>query len=257
MAAKTIIAFDFDGVICDGRPEYFHSASLGYQKIWPDEPITPTATLQGSFNDLRPLIETGWEMIILLRALQQGIPTVQLWQAWSAIVQRTLQQENLSAAQLMEALDQVRDRQLQTQLDQWLGRHHFYLGMVALLQNLLQQNDVTPYIITTKEARFTRQLLQHQNVDFPAAQIFGKEQKQPKTATLKQLLSPEVETFIFIEDRLKTLEKVQQQPELSTLQLFLADWGYNTAPERSSATQQGIPVVNLSQWVQAVTETIS
>ncbi len=256
MAPKTIIAFDFDGVICDGLPEYFHSACLAYQTIWPSKPEDLLTELQADFNELRPLIETGWEMIILLRALQQHIPKAQLWEAWQTIVQQILQQENLSSVQVMQALDQVRDRQLQTQLDQWLGRHQFYPGMVKLLQNLLDQDDVTPYIITTKEARFTRQLLQHQNVDFPAAQIFGKEQKQPKTITLKQLLAPEVETFLFIEDRLKTLEKVRQQPELNTLQLFLADWGYNTSPERAAATKQGIPVVNLSQWIQTATEKI-
>lgn len=252
--AETIIAFDFDGVICDGLPEYFHSAQLAYQTLWPEPEVNFPSTIQADFNVLRPLIETGWEMIILLRALQQRISKTQLWEAWPATVQQLLAQENLSSRELMQALDQVRDRQIHTQLDQWLGRHHFYPGMVALLQNLLQQNDATPYIITTKEARFTRQLLQHQNVDFPAAQIFGKEQKQPKTTTLKQLLSPEVETFLFIEDRLKTLEKVHQQPELEPLELFLADWGYNTASERAAAKNQNIPVVNLSQWTEIVTE---
>ncbi|MBV5257868.1 HAD family hydrolase [Synechococcus moorigangaii CMS01] len=255
--AKKIIAFDFDGVICDGLPEYFHSSCLAYQTLWPDYNPDALANLQADFNHLRPLIETGWEMIILLRALQQQIPTTHLWYNWPATVQQLLQTNNLNSSELMRALDQVRDRQIQTQLNQWLERHQFYPGMIALLQNLLHQDDVTPYIITTKEARFTRQLLQSQNVDFPAAQIFGKEQKQPKTVTLKQLLSPKVKTFLFIEDRLKTLEKVQQQPELNNLQLFLADWGYNTAAEQTAAKNQGIPVVNMTQWTGIMAEKIS
>ncbi|WP_397427653.1 HAD family hydrolase [Picosynechococcus sp. NKBG15041c] len=247
------MAFDFDGVICDGLPEYFHSSCLAYQTLWPDHNPDALANLQADFNHLRPLIETGWEMIILLRALQQQIPTTQLWHSWSATVQQLLQIENVHSHELMQALDQVRDRQIQTQLNQWLGRHHFYPGIVPLLQHLLAQDGVTPYIITTKEARFTQQLLQHQNIDFPAAQIFGKEQKQPKAITLEKLLSPDTETFLFIEDRLKTLEKVRQQPALNSLELFLADWGYNTAAERAAAKSLRVPVVNISQWEQIIT----
>jgi len=32
----------------------------------------------------------------------------------------------------------------------------------------------------------------------------------------------------FVEDRLKTLQLVHQQPDLDAVKLYLADWGYNT-----------------------------
>ncbi|NET17065.1 MAG: HAD family hydrolase, partial [Okeania sp. SIO1H6] len=41
----------------------------------------------------------------------------------------------------------------------------------------------------------------------------------------------------FVEDRLKTLLSVQKQSDLKEVELFLADWGYNTQKERESVTQ--------------------
>ncbi|HEY9646292.1 MAG TPA: hypothetical protein V6C88_07990, partial [Chroococcidiopsis sp.] len=55
----------------------------------------------------------------------------------------------------------------------------------------------------------------------------------------------------FVEDRLKTLLTVQSQPDLSTVTLFLADWGYNTAAERQQAQASGdIRLLSLDTFAQ-------
>jgi hypothetical protein len=52
-----------------------------------------------------------------------------------------------------------------------------------------------------------------------------------------------------VEDRLKTLLSVKQQPDLSQVRLFLADWGYNTLPERESVAQNPpVQLLSLSQF---------
>jgi hypothetical protein len=42
---------------------------------------------------------------------------------------------------------------------------------------------------------------------------------------------------------------VKQQPDLSQVRLFLADWGYNTLPERESVAQNPpVQLLSLSQF---------
>jgi hypothetical protein len=67
------------------------------------------------------------------------------------------------------------------------------------------------YIITTKESRFVKQLLQKVAINFPAARLIGKEIKQPKYLTIQQILAdlPESPANLwFVEDRLDALELV-------------------------------------------------
>ncbi|MFN9958138.1 MAG: HAD family hydrolase, partial [bacterium] len=49
----------------------------------------------------------------------------------------------------------------------------------------------------------------------------------------------------------KTLELVKQQSDLKDVQLFLADWGYNTQPEREAGQNDSrIRVISLSDFSQ-------
>jgi hypothetical protein len=99
-----------------------------------------------------------------------------------------------------------------------------------------------PVIITTKDGRFTRQLLESQGINLPADAIYGKEMRQSKADTLRQLL-PTADSIWFVEDRLPTLYSIVSQPDLADVELFLANWGYNTAAERATANQD--PTITL------------
>src|SRR5256885_13397358 len=67
MTPPRILALDFDGVVCDGRPEYFETAWQAYVAAWPAPALTSsrTARIAARFSALRPLIESGWEMPLL------------------------------------------------------------------------------------------------------------------------------------------------------------------------------------------------
>lgn len=251
MSTKKIIAFDFDGVLCDGLAEYFYASAIAHQSI-------TNLTLESSslekirpaFYELRPVIETGWEMVALIQALLHEETIDSIWQDWSGILQKTLQTWDVEQSKLMVALDETRDRLITEQLEYWLSLHQFYPDMVECLQRLQAAEDIDVYIITTKEGRFAHQLLLQQGIGFPRKNVFGKEVKQPKAATLKQLLSPQTLSCWFIEDRLKTLEKVRQETALDTVKLFLATWGYNRPAdlEKVASSYPEITVVNLASW---------
>src|SRR5215510_9985384 len=71
MTIPDILALDFDGVLCDGMREYFEASRRAYRRVWPDE-NAPGKELFPAFRALRPVIMTGWEMPLLLRAIVVG-----------------------------------------------------------------------------------------------------------------------------------------------------------------------------------------
>lgn len=233
-----ILALDFDGVLCDGLAEYFQSAWRAYCQIWqPERPIQGD-DLESSFSRLRPVIETGWEMPVLLRALILGISEEEILHDWSRIATQIVTSEQLEAKKLAKTLDAIRDEWIAQDLEGWLALHRFYPGVADKVRQTLAEGRTQVWIITTKEGRFVRRLLQQQGIELPGELIIGKEFKRPKHETLRQIIADRGDRGVwFVEDRLKTLRSLQQQPDLQAVRLYLADWGYNTESERESARQ--------------------
>ncbi|MBD2291936.1 HAD family hydrolase [Anabaena sphaerica FACHB-251] len=251
--SPTILALDFDGVICDGLIEYFEVAWRTYCQIWSSANDTPPDDLALRFYRLRPVIETGWEMPILIKALIEGFSDDKILQEWVNITPQILAADNLDAKAVAKKLDTLRDEWIATDLNGWLNLHKFYAGVIERLKMTLV-SGVKLYIVTTKEGRFVKQLLQQEGIDLPPAAIFGKEVKRPKYETLRELIEKAEHKPVrlwFVEDRLKTLQLVQKQSDLDHVQLFLADWGYNTQPEREAGQNDSrIQVISLSQFSQ-------
>ena len=254
-----ILTLDFDGVICDGMLEYFQSTQRAYRHFWPLENLDQLESFAEDFYRLRPLIETGWEMILLLRALVLAVPEAEMLNHWSEWIKKLLAKENLEPVLLTKTLDQVRDEWINEDLDGWLNLHRFYPGVIEKLKSLLSSSTLL-YVVTTKEGRFVQKLLADKGLELDKESIIGKEIKQPKYQTLQQLLDqhhlspPEL---WFVEDLLSTLLLVDQQLNLTGVGLFLADWGYNTEAARNSlsspSSQSSSPkihLLSLSQFSQ-------
>lgn len=245
-----ILALDFDGVVCNGLREYFQTSLRTYQQIWPSD----SASLEGyaeRFYQVRPVIETGWEMPLLIRAMVKEKTDQEILQHWPQICADLMQQDQLEKEELIDGLDGVRDHWIRTNLDEWLGLHQFYQGVIPKLKSVLNSH-VKLYIITTKEGRFVRQLLHNQGIKMPESAIYGKEVKQPKSKTLQLILQNQnqyPQDIWFVEDLLKTLEKVDQEESLRGIHLYLAGWGYNTSKIRASLNKQSrIELLSLAQF---------
>ncbi|MDY6938610.1 MAG: HAD family hydrolase [Cyanobacteriota bacterium] len=255
----TILALDFDGVLCNGLIEYFQTAWRTYCQIHSLENLTPPEGLAESFYRLRPVIETGWEMPVLIQAQLQEIPEAEILQNWGAIAETLVAKYDLDKAAVAAQLDRTRDEWIATDLSGWLSLHRFYPGVVERLKQVID-SEVLPVIVTTKEGRFVRSLLAGEGIELPPDRLFGKETKKPKYQTLRELrdryTTPEgPPTIWFIEDRLKTLQLVSQQPDLDSVGLFLADWGYNTQFSRDSvASDTRICLLSLKGFCQDFVE---
>jgi phosphoglycolate phosphatase-like HAD superfamily hydrolase len=243
-----ILAFDFDGVICNGLIEYFQTAWRTYCNIWSPAETNPPDRLAECFYRLRPVIETGWEMPILIKAQLQGIPEAEILQNWSDIADTIVQQNQLHASEIGKLLDSLRDEWIASDLEGWLSLHQFYSGVVETLKALCQ-SPILPIIITTKEGRFVRSLLGQQGIELSDTQLYGKEYGKPKHQVLREILERDRPSAIaFIEDRLKTLQVIQKYDDLKAVKLYLADWGYNTQSEREAAAENAtIQVISIRQ----------
>ena len=248
-----LLALDFDGVICDGLIEYFSSTRKAYEHIW--QPEENCDRFAPAFYRLRPVIETGWEMPILLRALILDISEAMILEDWHTTALQIIQSEGLDKASVVQKLDGVRDSQIRADLNSWLALHSFYPGMIKYLQQIIA-TSINLYIVTTKEGRFVSQLLKQQGINLSPEQIIGKECKRPKYETLRILRDRhQVDgndiSIDFVEDRLPALKQVNQQDDLDFVSLYLADWGYNLESDRNLAeADKRIQLLSLAQFPQ-------
>jgi phosphoglycolate phosphatase-like HAD superfamily hydrolase len=241
MSAPTILALDFDGVVCDGRPEYFETAWRAYVATW-RQPLTsgrPDAVAE-RFGALRPLIESGWEMPLMVHALLAGVDARALEDrhGWLRAAPGLMQTAGVTAETLGRALNRVRDDWFARDSADWLAHHRFYPGVPARLVALLE-GPTRVVIVTTKTERFARALLTGADPRLAAVSVIGREPGQPvpKAAILKRLadshgLGADAAGLWFVEDMLETLEATAARADVAGVRLFLAEWGYNTPADR-------------------------
>jgi phosphoglycolate phosphatase-like HAD superfamily hydrolase len=240
-SAPRVLALDFDGVLCDGRAEYFEAARRAYHVTWPAARDVPDE-VAAEFGAHRPLVESGWEMPVLLHAIVAGEPESALVDraAWLPTARRLLDAARLAPETIGHALNRVRDEWFTRDPDDWVRHNTFYPGIVARLVQILA--DGTPIaIVTTKAERFARALLAAQDARLDGVPIIGREPGGtiPKPESLARLAAAHrlqlgAQGLWFVEDLLETLDAVRAAPALAAARLFLADWGYNTLEQRAS-----------------------
>ncbi len=244
------LALDFDGVLCNGLKEYFQTSLKAYRCLWPDVDAAPVLEWEPLFGRLRPVVETGWEMPLVLKAIQMGYQEADILLNWPQIRERILTQLQLTPRQIGLQVDTLRDQWLTDDLPSWLALHEFYPGVSEQLRQWVNLN-LPLFIITTKESRFVQTLLLQHGIEFAAADIFGKDCQQPKYQTLQQLQAQGLTNIWFVEDRFPTLTNIRQHEDLQSIVLFLGDWGYNTEGDRKAAAHHdSIHLLSLNRFTQ-------
>jgi hypothetical protein len=239
MKKTEILALDFDGVCCDGLHEYFETSRRVHAKVWPTDPM-PGPDLFGAFSALRPVIRSGWEMPLLVRAIAQGRPHAAILSGWEAVRDAIAAADPRGPALrplLGDTLDAVRREWIARDLDGWLALHAPYATLEQLRR--LVGEPAQAVLVTTKEGEFARLILDRWRVPF--AGIEGKETGVHKCENLRGLIAAWVRAhgrgprLAFVEDRLETLQHVTTHPDLDDVALYLAEWGYTTEAARAFA----------------------
>lgn len=258
MPIADILALDFDGVLCDGMREYFEASRRTYALTWPDGPAPDEETFP-AFRTLRPVILSGWEMPLLLRAIIERRPEQSIILGWERVRDELLGSGPLRGAALVDALtrrlDEVRREWIVTDPEDWLARHVPYCALEELRR--LVGEPARAILVTTKEGEFARRILDHWGVR--VADVQGKESGTHKCDNLRAVIAEYAAArgrrprVWFVEDRLETLRHVTTHADLDDVGLFLAAWGYNTPAARTAARDGGrIHLLELDRFRQGL-----
>lgn len=243
-----IYALDFDGVICDSAVE---TAITGWKVacgIWQDMPNTTPKDLIAQFKLVRPIIETGYEAILAMRLLYQQTPIETIYVNYAILTQALLDETQLTPSDLKHLFGKTRDEWIAQDLTDWIKHNPLFTDIATKIKPLSQQN--TWYIVTTKQERFVKQILQANAIDLDENHIYGLDRNMDKPTVLKLLLEKHPEQQIyFVEDRLPTLLNVIQNRELKSIKLIFALWGYNTLADKNLAQQNPISLQKLDEFL--------
>ncbi|MBI2159611.1 MAG: HAD family hydrolase [Candidatus Rokubacteria bacterium] len=216
--------------------EYFETAWRAYRRLRPSVAPEPPRGLFDSFARLRPLVESGWEMPLVIHAVLAGASEAELLSGWRPEAWR--RDIGVPRDTIAAELDSVRDEWITADEQGWLDHHRFYPGVIERVRRVAG-GPTRVAVVTTKEGRFALKLLRRQGVRLDPDRVVGKEARRPKREILKDLVARhaagDAARLWFVEDRLKTLEDAARDPALDGARLFLAEWGYNTPEERETA----------------------
>jgi hypothetical protein len=238
LAVPDILALDFDGVLCDGMREYFEASRRVYRRLWPTEP-DPGDDLVTSFRRVRPVIMSGWEMPLLLRAIVRGVSEAAILGDWAFVRDELLPPSPEGKgfiATLTRALDEVRSEWIAADRHGWLELNAPYCDP-AELRRVVGESE-RAVLVTTKEGAFAGMILESWGIALDAIQ--GKEAGIHKCDNLRALIADYSATHLrrprlwFVEDRLETLRHVTTHSDLADVGLYLAAWGYNTPETRAA-----------------------
>ncbi|MFT5175148.1 MAG: phosphoglycolate phosphatase-like HAD superfamily hydrolase [Gammaproteobacteria bacterium] len=243
-------AFDFDGVICNSAAESGITAWRAAHALWPERvDATPSADFIERFPRLRPVIETGHENVAVVALVVNGHSDEDILNGFPALRDELLAAGNFDALSMRRAFGAARDAWLRDDEDSWLAAQNAYPGIVEAINTL----DAPLCIITTKEDRFTRKLVARFGMRVDADRIYALESFEGggKRSVLAKLASEfPGHRLHFFEDRLATLQTMR---DTSLAQLYLVDWGYNTAPERAQAASiDSIEVLNTERFLAII-----
>ena len=247
---QTIIhALDFDGVICDSALETGIAAWKSAKVLWDDfDSPLPSEEISAQFRQIRPIMGTGYEAILIIRLLNNGESVAEIMQDYGRKTQQVMDESNLTIDGLKQLFGETRDRWIEQDLDQWVEMNPLFPGIAEKLQNLSKQGRW--YIITTKQERFVKKILAANQIQLSADNIFGLDRKMSKEAVLVDLVNKHSDANIcFYEDMLPTLKKVLKNDQLTSVKLFLALWGFNTQQDKMDVKDYSIESISLVEFL--------
>ncbi|XP_062000021.1 uncharacterized protein LOC133717340 [Rosa rugosa] len=258
-----LYALDFDGVLCDSCGESYASAAKAAKVRWPNLFSDVDSSLKDwmveQIGIVRPVLQSRHENLILVRLLlEMRVPSIRessvaegltvegIVENWSELKSLVLKEWGEDKDALINVFGKVRDEWKDQDLETWTGANRLYPGVADALTSATS----TIYIVTGKQSRFAEVILEKlAEVTLPLGRIFGDGSRSSrKIEVLKQLQEkPEHQglKLHFVEDRLATLKKVIEVPELDGWNLYLGGWGYNTQKERDEAAK--IPRIQILQ----------
>jgi phosphoglycolate phosphatase-like HAD superfamily hydrolase len=244
-AGRPILALDFDGVLCDSTEECVVTAWNGWlahsgqaQSIrTPEEVPDPYRT---ALRTQRCYVKTGGEYYVVLQSVLEGrsISTQAEYTETLAAFRPRLKPYE---ACFFSARDQMRKQEE----SHWFDLHRVYPGIPEKLRQLFEEWEI--FVVTGKDRSAVQAFFKKFQVPLDASSIFDKDAGHDKLAVLKTLAASRgraLSQLRFIDDNIQHLLPVYK----AGCRGYLAGWGYHTDEHLLLASQENVPILQLSNW---------
>ncbi|MCF6203174.1 MAG: HAD family hydrolase [Methylococcaceae bacterium] len=249
MKQPIVYALDFDGVICDSAIETGIAGWKSAIQVWDgfSSPL-PSKKVLDQFREVRPVMETGYEAILVIKMLNDGDSVESILMGFSSKKEQLIKDSSLDVDFLKNLFGEIRDQWIKNDIDDWVKMNPLFTGVIEKLKYLTSQ-DVW-YIITTKQERFVKLILTANQIQISDDRVFGLDKKISKEAVLVDLVKKHPNQAIyFVEDRLAALLNVINNRRLKSVQLYLATWGYNNEKDKIDAKKKKIELIGLDEFL--------
>ncbi|TPQ25535.1 HAD family hydrolase [Methylomonas koyamae] len=248
MTDSTIYALDFDGVICDSALETALTGWKAAATIWSGMTGIAPPEIVKRFRAVRPIIETGYEAILVIRLLYAGESIESIYAGYSEKANQIMTAAGLTVEGLKQLFGDTRDQWIAQDKAGWIAVNPLFSGIADKLRRLGSNHDW--YVVTTKQERFVKKILNANHIELAAERIFGLDRNMSKPEVLKGLKrSYPGRPIYFVEDRLPSLQNVLQHAELADLRLGFALWGYNLPQDKVLAEAEGCLPLELEYFL--------
>jgi len=226
---KKVLFIDFDGVLCDSANETGRCAWLAGGIIWEDWRGTdiPRTHLE-KFKKLRPLIETGYQSIALMKLIDENYTETFIKKEFHFMMEQVFTSISLNTKALINLFSKIRSDWMEVNPKTWLAWHKIYpfsKSLIKIGKNYYKE----VYIVSTKQKKFIEKLLYFFEIDFNPENIYGLESGKNKIEIIENILketkvSPK--NGVFVDDYKDTLLAFAANDFLKEMRLYLASWGY-------------------------------
>lgn len=139
-----VYALDFDGVVCDSAAETAIAGVLAAAQLWKTPELTAAAKdartggapawLTDALRAARPVVETGYEVVLMARALCEAGATdapalaQRILSGWPPMRDVYMADWDVTKEVLVENFGEVRDAWIRDDLSSWVAANHLYVS---------------------------------------------------------------------------------------------------------------------------------
>ncbi len=239
--SRPALAFDFDGVICDSTEECIVTA----WNAWGDSLVRTADEVPEPYGSAlrreRNYVRTAGEYLIVLEAADKEC-RIRSQADYESMYRDCESSLGDFATRFFNARDWLRNASEQ----EWLNLHTIYPGIPEGLRELA--DDYAMYVVTGKDRDSVKLFFDRMKLPLPDEQIYDKDAARDKLQAIRKI-NPEC----FIDDNIIHLRPIHE----AGFRALMADWGYHTAEHMKLAKALGVPVVGLSNWVDALRQSFA
>lgn len=219
----------------------------------------PPAWLFDKMREIRPAIEVGWQIPVLLSVFleQKTLAVPDIIKNYESLVANWLREHNLTDKDMIKTFGQVRDVWIANDLKSWLDINTFYDGISRGI-NACRGEAI---LVTTKQHRFATALVRHAGIEeqaMPDGSVYGLGMYKSKSDVIADRMHEggiEANDTHFFEDRWPTIAKCLKDDRLKTVNFYLCSWGYCTEEELKLAEHEPrVKVLKLEDFTRVVAE---